>query len=94
LLHDDYGTRVGKQLGMTAADVTHLEPLAGQILTDEDQRRLQSLGNNGDTIDATVWGTWTSAVHNYQASADEVLAGMEGAQTEPAPAPEFHEQQA
>jgi catalase len=84
LVHDDYGTRVGQTLGMTADDVKHLEPLPGQVLTDEDRGRLAKLGNNGDVIDPTVWGTWTSSVTNYQASAEEVLGGMrvklEGAQ--------------
>jgi len=78
LVHDDYGTRVGKALGMTAADVKHLQPLAGQILTEEDKARLQKLGNNGDKIDPTVWGTWTSSVKNYRATAEEVLGGMQG----------------
>jgi len=87
LVHDDYGTRVGKALGMTAADVKHLQPLNGQVLTEEDQRRLQRLGSNGDTIDSTVWGTWTSSVTNYQASADEVLNGMRGVEAKPAPRP-------
>ena len=76
LVHDDYGTRVGKALGMTAADVKHLPPLAGQVLTDEDKARLGRLGNNGDKIDPTVWGAWTSSVPNHRASADEVLGGM------------------
>jgi phenol 2-monooxygenase (NADPH) len=34
-----------------------LGPLPGQVLTDEDQRRLEKLGENGDVIDETVWGT-------------------------------------
>ena len=76
LVHDDYGTRVGEALGMTAKDVRNLEPLAGQVLTDEDQRRLKQLGKNGDVIDPTVWGTWTSSVHNHRATAEEVLGGM------------------
>lgn len=76
LVHDDYGNRVGKMLGMTADDVRHLKPLARQVLTEEDQRRLQKLGSNGDTIDPTVWGQWTSSVKNYQATAEEVLNGM------------------
>jgi len=46
LIHDDYGTRVGQKLGMTAADVQRLEPLAGQVLTDEDRARLQTLGRD------------------------------------------------
>jgi len=76
LIHDDYGTRVGQKLGMTAADVQRLEPLAGQVLTDEDRARLQTLGNNGDAIDPTAWGKWTSSVPNHRATAEEVLGGM------------------
>ena len=53
-----------------------LAPLSGQVLTEEDQRRLQSLGRNGDRIDPSVWGTWTSSVQNHQATAEEVLGGM------------------
>ena len=48
------------------------------MLTDEDQRRLQNLGNNGDKIDPTVWGQWTSSVKNRKATAEEVLGGMRG----------------
>jgi catalase len=80
LVHDDYGTRVGEAIGLGAGDVRALAPLAGQVLTDEDQRRLAKLGANGDTMDAAPWGTWTSSVPNRQATAEEVLAGM------PAPA--------
>jgi catalase len=76
LVHDDYGTRVGKALGISARDVGHLGPLAGQVLTADDEQRLRNLGNNGDRIDPTVWGTWTSSVKNQQATADEVLNGM------------------
>ena len=60
LVHDDYGNRVGQALGMTAADVQHLAPLATQVLTDEDQTRLKKLGSNGDRIDAKAWGQWTA----------------------------------
>jgi catalase len=87
LIHDDYGTRVGRALGMTAADVAHLEPLPGQVLTAEDQARLKKLGNNGDTIDPTVWGKWTSSVPNYEAKAEEVLNGMRDVSVTPAPRP-------
>jgi catalase len=76
LVHDDYGTRVGQAIGMTADDVRHLAPLAGQVLTDADQSRLQKLGRNGDLIDPKAWGTWTSSVPNHRASAEEVLGGM------------------
>jgi catalase len=76
LVHDDYGRRVGEAIGITAENVRHLEPLPGQLLTEEEQRRLKTLGNNGDTIDPAMWGTWTSSVKNYKASAEEVLGGM------------------
>jgi catalase len=76
LVHDDYGTRVGKAIGVSAEDVRHLSPLPGQILTDEDQERLRNLGRNDDNIDPTVWGQWTSSVENRQATAEEVLDGM------------------
>jgi catalase len=76
LVHDDYGLRVGKALRMTADDVKHLGPLPDQILTAEDQARLQKLGRNGDAIDPNVWGTWTSSVKNLQVSAEDVLGGM------------------
>jgi catalase len=76
LVHDDYGNRVAEALGTSAADVRHLEPLPGQVLTEEDQRRLRKLGENGDGIDPEVWGQWTSSVENRRATAEEVLGGM------------------
>jgi catalase len=76
LVHDDYGKRVGEALGLTADDVRHLEPLPKQILTDEDKRRLQNLGNNGDTFEAEPWGQWTSSVENRQAKAEELIGMM------------------
>jgi catalase len=82
LVHDDYGTRVAKTLGMSAKDVKKLEPLKGQVLTDEDKQRLQNLGSNGDTIDPKAWGTWTASVPNHRATAEEVLGGMKGVKVE------------
>jgi catalase len=76
LIHDDYGTRVGQALGIGANDLRHLELLPNQTLTDEDQARLQKLGQNGDHIDPGAWGKWTSSVGNRQATAEEVLSGM------------------
>jgi catalase len=73
LVHDDYGARVGKALKLGADDVKNLQPLQGQVLTEEDKRRLQNLGRNGDRIDPGVWGTWTSSVTDHRATADEVL---------------------
>jgi catalase len=78
LVHDDYGNRVGEMLGITAADLKHLGPLPKQVLTEEDQHRLANLGANGDVIDETVWGQWTSSVKNRQATAEEVLGGLPG----------------
>jgi len=65
---------------MSAADVRHLEPLPGQILTDEDKARLQKLGQNGDTIDPKAWPKWTSSVPNRQATAEDVLGGLRTAE--------------
>ena len=76
LVHDDYGTRVGKAIGLTAADVSGLAPLATQVLTAEDQARLKKLGRNGDRIDPKAWGQWTGSVDDRQATAEEVLTGM------------------
>ncbi|WP_043540250.1 catalase [Salinarimonas rosea] len=74
LVHDDYGRRVGERIGITADDVRGLSPLKGQVLTEEDERRLKSLGDNGDRIDPKQWPGWTSSVTNRQASAEDVLA--------------------
>ncbi|MEU2792301.1 catalase [Streptomyces sp. NPDC007100] len=46
LVENDLGRRVGEGLGIGPEDVTHLEPLAGQDLTDEDRKRLANLGGN------------------------------------------------
>jgi catalase len=75
LIHDDYGKRVGEMIGMTADDVRRLAPLPKQVLTEDDQRRLQKLGSNGDGIDPTVWGQWTSSVKNLKVTAEDVLSG-------------------
>lgn len=47
LVEDDLGLRVGEGLGIAPQDVSHLEPLASQDLTEEDRRRLANLGRNG-----------------------------------------------
>ncbi len=78
MVHDDYGTRVGEQIGLTADDVRHLEPLPTQRLTDEESKRLANLGDNGDVIDPTQWGQWTSSVINHRVSAEDVLSGTLG----------------
>ena len=75
LVHDDYGNRVGEMIGISADDVRQLTPLPKQVLTEEDQRRLDQLGRNGDGIDPAVWGQWTSSVKNHPATAEEVLNG-------------------
>ncbi|MGW6271205.1 catalase [Streptomyces sp. NPDC055060] len=46
LVENDLGLRVGEGLGIGPSDVSHLEPLAGQTLTDEDRKRLEHLGDN------------------------------------------------
>ncbi|MCA2174999.1 catalase [Nonomuraea glycinis] len=47
LVEDELGLRVGEGLGITPDDVSGLEPLASQDLTDEDRDRLAKLGANG-----------------------------------------------
>jgi catalase len=47
LVEDDLGLRVGEGLGIKPEDVADLKPLASQDLTEEDQKRLGNLGNNG-----------------------------------------------
>lgn len=76
MVHDDYGNRVGEFIGKTADDVKHLQPLATQALNEEEQKRLENLGRNGDTIDPTQWGTWTSSVVNHSVTAEQVIAGL------------------
>ncbi|CAL9338061.1 catalase [Streptomyces albus] len=46
LVENELGLRVGEGLGIGPQDVSHLEPLPGQTLTDEDRERLANLGNN------------------------------------------------
>jgi catalase len=80
LVHDDYGARVAQALGFTAADVRHLPPLSGQVLTEEDQARLRQLGANGDRIDPKAWGQPTGTVENRPGTAQKVLGGMPAAE--------------
>lgn len=47
MVEDDLGLRVGEGLGISPGDVSHLKPLVGQDLTDEDRERLSKLGKNG-----------------------------------------------
>ncbi|RJK96708.1 catalase [Vallicoccus soli] len=47
LVDDELGLRVGEGLGIGPDDVRHLEPLASQTLTPEDEERLANLGKNG-----------------------------------------------
>ncbi|WP_030669225.1 catalase [Streptomyces rimosus] len=46
LVENELGLRVGEGLGIGPGDVSHLEPLTGQTLTDEDRKRLANLGDN------------------------------------------------
>ena len=78
MVHDDYGARVAQKLRMSVDDVRQMKPLATQKLTDAEQQRLANLGNNGDKIDPTVWGQWTSSVKNHRATSEEVLGGRLG----------------
>jgi catalase len=44
---DELGTRVGEGIGISAADVKDLPPLASQTLSDEEEQRRKNLGANG-----------------------------------------------
>lgn len=76
MIHDDYGSRVGEYIGKTAEDVRHLQPLPTQSFTDEEKKRLENLGSNGDLLDKSQWGDWTSSVVNHQVTAEQVLEGL------------------
>lgn len=77
MVHDDYGYRVGSALGLTAKNVLHLKPLARQVLTEAEAKRLENLGANGDTMDKTPYGKVTGSVQNKPATAEEVLTMMD-----------------
>ena len=47
MIEDELGQRVGEGISITAEDVRHLEPLAKQVFTQEEQERLRNLGSNG-----------------------------------------------
>src|SRR3954465_13354911 len=47
MVDDELGQRVGEGIGISADDVRGLEPLATQVLNDEERERLANLGNNG-----------------------------------------------
>jgi catalase len=47
MCEDELGRRVGEGLGITADDVRHLEPLATQTLSDDEEERRANLGKNG-----------------------------------------------
>ncbi|SEM69409.1 catalase [Nonomuraea pusilla] len=47
LVEDDLGLRVGEGIGLGPDEVSHLDPLPGQDLTEEDRNRLAKLGRNG-----------------------------------------------
>ncbi|RJN31241.1 catalase [Nesterenkonia natronophila] len=78
MVHDDYGKRVGEQLGISAADVANLKPLPTQDFTEAEDQRLKNLGNNGDSLDPAQWGGWTSSVKDHQVAAEDVLSGSLG----------------
>ncbi len=47
MAEDELGRRVGDGLGIAPGDVSDLEPLPTQVLTEEERQRLANLGNNG-----------------------------------------------
>jgi catalase len=74
LIDDDYGSRVGDGLGITADQVRHLQPLPGQTLTDADRERLANLGHagrrqlTGQQITGSVHVMRASEVKNSEAA--------------------------
>ncbi|MDQ0792380.1 catalase [Streptomyces sp. B1I3] len=46
LVENELGLRVGEGLGITPQDVSGLQPLASQDLSDDDRKRLANLGKN------------------------------------------------
>jgi catalase len=56
MVEDELGRRVGEGLGISADDVRGMEPLATQVLTEEELARAANLGNNGtrDTGDLVM----------------------------------------
>lgn len=69
---DEYGRRVGDGLGISVEDIKHLEPLATQQLTDEEQERLRNLGANGPRIVEGL--TMTHCVPTRRGLVDEPAA--------------------
>jgi catalase len=47
MIEDELGQRVGDGIGISADDVRGLQPLATQVLTEEELERAANLGNNG-----------------------------------------------
>ena len=72
LIDQELGERVGGGVGLSAADVAGLEPLPGQLLTDEDERRRRTLGANGSRRPTT--DRVTGSVPNRRADVAELPA--------------------
>jgi catalase len=75
LVHDDYGTRVGKALGVTAKDVRSWSRSPGQVLTDEDKRACRSSAERRPHRPEGV-GHVDRLGAEPPATAEEVLGGM------------------
>ena len=56
LVHDDYGTRVGKALGIKRRRCPQPAAAAEAGADRRGQRRLKNLGKNGDKLDPAAWG--------------------------------------
>ncbi len=69
MCEDELGQRVGDGIGISADDVRHLEPLATQLLNEDERQRLANLGKNGARDVAGV--TMTHCVPNEHAAVED-----------------------
>jgi catalase len=70
MIEDELGQRVGAGIGISADDVRGMEPLATQVLTEEELARAANLGHNG-TRDVTGLVMTHCVPNEHVAIADE-----------------------
>ncbi len=76
MCEDELGQRVGEGLGISADDVRHLEPLATQTLSPDEERRRANLGHNGPRdVSGLVMTHCVPNEHVALADAPELVPG-------------------